>query len=149
MVSAGRFRPARNPQKRSEAVSIVKRLFGKQGSNKGFTLMELVVVLAVMVILVGILMPKLVTQKENTDRMQRKKTTEVVQKTLAQYYAYNGSFPELSGAAFVSGTLSSQALCDEFRVELRLVTDAIVPLEPGYYTYDELTGSFALIEEGT
>ena len=125
----------------------MKRFHGTLCSNKGFTLMELVVVLAVMVILLGILMPKLVTQKANTDRMQRAKTAEVVQKSIAQYYAYEGRFPDLSGSSFVSGTLNSQALCDEFRDQLRLVTNAIVPLEPNHYTYDEATGAFALVPE--
>ena len=125
----------------------MKRFRGTLSSNKGFTLMELVVVLAMMVILVSILMPKLVTQKANTDRMQRAKTAEVVQKSIAQYYAYEGRFPDLSGSSFVNGTLNSQALCDEFRDQLRLVTNAIVPLEPNHYTYDEATGSFALVPE--
>ena len=125
----------------------MKRFRGTLSSNKGFTLMELVVVLAMMVILVSILMPKLVTQKANTDRMQRAKTAEVVQKSIAQYYAYEGRFPDLSGSSFVNGTLNSQALCDEFRDQLRLVTNAIVPLEPNHYTYDEATGVFALVPE--
>ena len=125
----------------------MKRFHGTLASKKGFTLMELVVVLAMMVILVGILMPKLVTQKAHTDRMQREKTAEVVQKAIAQYYAYEGRFPDLSGTSFVSGTLNSQALCDEFRDQLRLVTNAIVPLEPNYYNYDEATGAFAPLPE--
>lgn len=116
--------------------------FGKLG----FTLMELVVVLAVMTILVGILMPKLVTQKASTDRMQRTKTAEVVQKAIAQYYAYEGRFPDLSS----DGDLMSQGVCDELYGALRLVTDAILPLEPGYYTYSEAQGSFRLIgDDGT
>ncbi len=115
--------------------------------KKGFTLMELVIVMVMMVILISILMPNLIAQKENTDRMQRAKTAEVVQKSIAQYYAYEGRFPDLSGSSFVSGTLNSQALCDEFRDQLRLVTNAIVPLEPNHYTYDEATGVFALVPE--
>ena len=85
----------------------MKRHYGKPNS-KGMTLMELVVVLAVMVILVGMLMPNLVKQKENTDRMQRQKTAEVVQKALAQYYAYEGAFPDIAGAAPFNGLLDTQ-----------------------------------------
>lgn len=124
----------------------MEQLHGNFLNKKGFTLMELVVALAVIVILVGILMPKLVTQKAYTDHMQREKTAEVVRKVVAQYYAYEGSFPDISGPVVFSGGLSTQELCDEFRDQLRLVTDAIVSLEPGYYTYDEQTGSFDLIE---
>lgn len=119
----------------------MKRHFGKPNS-KGMTLMELVVVLAVMVILIGILMPNLVKQKENTDRMQREKTAGVVQKALAQYYAYEGVFPDIAGEAPFNGLLDTQELCDELYAKLRLVTDAILPLEPGYYQYNEGSGEF-------
>ncbi|MCE5235384.1 MAG: type II secretion system protein [Clostridiaceae bacterium] len=121
----------------------MKRLRSKLG-KKGFTLMELVVVLAVMTILVGILMPNLITQKANTDRMQREKTAEVVQKALAQYYAYEGAFPKLT-QSFPTVALD-EGLCAELYTQLRLVTDAILPLEAGYYTYNEATGEFAYKE---
>lgn len=121
----------------------MKRLRGKLGTQ-GFTLMELVVVLAMMTILVAILMPNLVTQKASTDRMQRVKTAEVVQKTIAQYYAYEGGFPVLT--ANVPGVPLNEALCTELYTRLRLVTDVLLPLEAGYYTYNEATGEFACIE---
>lgn len=119
------------------------KIYGSKLGKKGFSLMELVVVLAVMVILVGILMPNLLTQKANTDRMQRAKTAEVVQKAIAQYYAYEGRFPDLAAEGFADGILN-EALCTELYRELRLVTDPLLPLEAGYYHYTESTGAFVL-----
>ena len=109
----------------------------------GFTLMELVVVMAVLVILVGILLPNLMTIKANSDRLEHENIAKVTQKALNQYYAYEGRYPDIPG--FSSGALSSQTLCDQLTGQLKLVTDATPELVPGIYTYNEATGTFSVL----
>lgn len=116
-----------------------KRISPRTG---GFTLLELVVVIAVITILVGILLPNLITIKANSDHLQNENTAKVVQKALNQYYAYEGRYPDIPG--YTAGNALDQTQCTQLVDALKLVTDANPNLAPGLYTYDTTTGAFAL-----
>lgn len=109
----------------------------------GFTLLELVVVIAVITILVGILLPNLMTIKANSDRLEHENIAKVVQKALNQYYAYEGRYPDI--VDFSSGALATQTECSELVAALKLVTDANPELDPGIYAYNETTGAFNVL----
>ena len=115
-------------------------------SIKGFTLMELVAVIAVLTILMGILMPNLITQKQQMDRFDREKTAEVATRAVAQYYAFEGAYPQIWEDADIAKVIDAD-LSEKLHTELREVTNTLLPLEPGYYMYNRLTGTIALIPD--
>lgn len=124
----------------------MKRHSSNLKSIKGFTLMELVAVIAVLTILMGILMPNLITQKQHMDRFDREKTAEVATRAAAQYYAFEGAYPQIWEDAAVEKNIDAE-LSEKLYNELREVTNTLLPLEPGYYMYNRVTGAIALIPD--
>jgi len=63
-------------------------------NKKGFTLIELVVILAIMSIVAGIAYPSLKAYKENAEKLEMEKHEEIINKAIVQYYAFTGRYPE-------------------------------------------------------
>jgi prepilin-type N-terminal cleavage/methylation domain-containing protein len=61
-------------------------------NQKGFTLIEIVVVLAIVSILTAAAYPRISGYLENNRRQYRQNQEYIVNKTLMQYYAFTGSY---------------------------------------------------------
>jgi len=85
---------------------LMKRLLKKTTApRKGFTLIEMVVVLAIIALLMLIVIPNLNTQRNNASKRQAEALTEVVQNQ-AEMYAND------TGAAITEGTEMLKTLKD-------------------------------------
>ena len=71
-----------------------KRVF-INSNNRGFTMLELVVVVAVLTILLGIALPSLAAYVRNGREHERQSHEELVEKAIRQYYAFEGHYPDL------------------------------------------------------
>lgn len=111
----------------------------------GFTLMELVIVMAVITILVGMALPSLSGYARRAEQMEREDHQELVQKALRQYYAYEGSYPNVDDLDADAGFVwLSQDQADQLRDLLTSVTTARLNTSDYTCRYDEGKGSFAL-----
>lgn len=62
-------------------------------SKKGFTLLELITVLAILYIMVLFAYPRLSGCRERAIKMEADRIQKVINKTIRQYYALKGSYP--------------------------------------------------------
>ena len=83
-------------------------------NNKGFTLIEMMIVLVIIGIMAGTAYPKQTTAYEMSKENDRAKHEYVVNKALKQYYALTGKYPN-QGHDIDDATLST--------AELLLLTD--------------------------
>ena len=117
----------------------------KKLNHDGFTFMELVVVLAIMTILMGILMPRLINYVRNGNEVQRQKQEELADKAVRQYFAYEGSYPDLADMDGSSGNVTlSAAQEQELSTLVREVTGTRLNITDYRYTYNENTGNVSL-----
>lgn len=123
----------------------MKRWAWKKKFTGGYTLMELVIVMAVITILLGIALPSLSAYSQHAKKIEMSDHLELVQKAISQYYAYEGNYPNLteldSDAGFV---WLSQTQADELRDKLMSVTSARLNTTDYDCRYDEATGNFEL-----
>lgn len=68
-------------------------------NNKGFTLMEMILVLFIIGILVAIAYPSLAQYRENAIVSEGAKLEKVINKAIIQYYALQGRYPDPLTAA--------------------------------------------------
>lgn len=61
--------------------------------HNGFTLMEMIIILAIISILFTITYPSLVSTRNDTRETERARQEYVVNKALQQYYALTGGYP--------------------------------------------------------
>lgn len=119
---------------------------GKPGgklNRSGFTLMEIVVVMAVLVILVGLTSPSLLTYAQNAKKLEMNDHQELVQKAISQYFAYEGYFPALGLDPADEDHELSAAQKQELHDDLLSVTSARLNLDYTY-TYNQSTGTCTL-----
>lgn len=111
----------------------------------GFTLIEVVVVMAVLTILVGVAVPSLSAYHRNGLETQRAGQEELVGRALRQYYAYEGEYPDLEGLSPSDGsrTLSGEQM-EQLQGLLKSVTSVNINIDDYTYTYHEGTGACAL-----
>ena len=111
----------------------------------GFTLMELVIVMAVITILVGMALPRMSGYLRQAEQMEREDHQELVQKALRQYYAYEGSYPNVDDLDADAGPVTlTQVQADQLRELLASVTTARLNTSDYTCRYDEGEGSIAL-----
>lgn len=112
----------------------------------GFTLMEVVIVMAIIVILVGIGLPSLAQYHRNAQKIELEHAQELAQKGISQYYAFEGAYPradvpdDQSDAPVTLTDAQEQTLRDQLlkRTQTRLDTAAFT------YTYTRDTGRITL-----
>lgn len=84
--------------------NVFKKLGKKQKNNKGFSLVELIVVIAIMAVLVGVLAPQLIKYVEKSREATDIQTCDNIATALKTYYA------DEEGAASVTVTLGKTEL---------------------------------------
>lgn len=116
--------------------------------NKGgFTLMELVLVLAVLAILIGLAAPSLSAYYRSGKEMERQKQEELIQKALNQYFAYEGHFPDLDpldDEPEKGDVALSDAKKEALAERLRRITAARIDSDPYDFYYDQTKGTIRL-----
>ena len=116
-------------------------------NKKGMTMLELVVVLAILTLLFGMALPNLRAYYRSGKEMERQKQEELIQKALNQYFAYEGHFPDLDplddepekGDAALSDA-KKEALAER----LRRITAARIDSDPYDFYYDQTKGTIRL-----
>lgn len=96
----------------------MKKLLQKRKNNKGFSLVELIVVVAIMAVLIGVLVPTLVRNVEKSKKQKDISTVEEVRNQLTIALA-----DEKYSA--LSGTIT----CNNGKVELNASSSADIPGE--------------------
>lgn len=123
----------------------MKRRSRKKPNTGGYTLMELVIVMAVITILVGIALPSLYAYSQHAKQIEMSDHQELVRKAISQYYAYEGHYPDVTGLDPDDGSqLLSQTQADQLRDLLRSVTTARMNTDDYSYMYNEATGNVTL-----
>jgi len=110
-------------------------------NRRGYTLIELVLVMAVITLLVGLSVPTLATYNRNSRQAQMAKHEELVDKALRQYYAYEGAFPDLTDLDPADGDSElTSAQAGELKDALQTVTTTRINITDYQITYNEQTG---------
>ena len=117
----------------------------KDLNTRGFTLMEVVVVMAILTILVGVAVPSLSAYYRHSQETERAGQEELAGKALRQYYAFEGGFPDLADLAPADGEKQlTDAQAGELQRTLRTVTSVRINIADYTYIYNEETGACRL-----
>ena len=123
----------------------MKLRFWRKQNTHGFTLIEVVVVMAILTILVGVAVPSLSGYYRHSQETERAGQEELAGKALRQYYAFEGGFPDLADLAPADGEKQlTDAQASELQRALRTVTSVRINIADYTYTYNEETGACRL-----
>ncbi len=108
-------------------------------NNKGVTMLELIIVMAIIAVLVALAMPSLAAYHRNSLQIEEDNVEALVQKAVNQYYAFEGRFPSL-GLSGNSLHPLTEAQQDDLKNELMKRTKVRLDVETFDYNYNPVTG---------
>lgn len=125
-------------------------LMKKARSEKGFTLIEVVVVVSIIGILAGIAVPRYSNYRQQAEQNADRLTAKIVQTALQLYYVEQGSYPTDAGGTLLASFSDAkatdagpQALFAEL-VNKKYLTEIPSFSESAKVTYDNTEGTFTV-----
>lgn len=103
-------------------------------NRKGFTLIELIITVAIIGILIGAAVPNIVAYRDRYRAMELQKHTEIVNKALVQYYAFTGAYPNQGRDDTIDLTAGE---LDTLKNELKYKTSVNLDTDRYIYNYDK------------
>jgi prepilin-type N-terminal cleavage/methylation domain-containing protein len=133
-----------------EETSLKRQPSLQKFKRAGYTLMELVLVLAVLTILIAIAMPRLINYYHNSKEIERQKHEMLVGKALRQYYAYEGHFPDPdpSNPPIFPARLLTNAEEEELENQLLKVASVRIDTAAYNFIYNETSGECSVEIDG-
>lgn len=105
--------------------------------KKGFTLIELVIVIAVIAIVIGAALPRLSAYKAKQNELSRDKQEYVINKAIKQYYALSGRYPDYND--YLDKSKTPPVFDDElFAEDITKKTGAVIDAEAYIITYYDM-----------
>jgi len=103
-------------------------------SKKAFTIIELVIVIGVLIILIGITVPRIKGMRDSAKIVQVKKELSTLQSAIESYYTFTGKYPSLGAYANFYNNLTGTYLST---TTPQLITSVLYdPFNAGHeYTY--------------
>ena len=118
-------------------------LMKKARSEKGFTLIEVVVVVSIIGILAGIAVPRYSNYRQQAEQNADRLTAKVVQTALQLYYVEQGSYPAESFSGAEATAEGPRALFTEL-VNKKYLTEIPSFSKSAKVTYDNTEGTFTV-----
>lgn len=116
-------------------------------SNKGFTLIELIIVLAIIAIMAATMFPSLQAYRQRGNEQEREHHEYMLNKAVKQYYALTGRYPSLASGIDYNTTEYELTTDGESKIEQELVSKTgFRPDKSKYdFVYDPDNHSFTVI----
>ncbi|MCM8900918.1 prepilin-type N-terminal cleavage/methylation domain-containing protein [Caldicoprobacter algeriensis] len=112
-------------------------------NKKGFTLIELVVVIAILGVLALLITPNVVNRIDEAEKAVDKANLEMIQKAIEMYYIEYGEYPQVDNFADLQPYLTQDSeenkyikLLDEWP-ELKSITGVTYDKKTGKLTYQD------------
>lgn len=107
--------------------------------SRGFSLVELIVIMAVLTILIGVAIPNLSAYSRSSLEIERLNQEELVNLAIRQYYVYEGHYPDPTTSDPIGDVLDYE---QKVRLQelLRSVTSVRIDIARYDFAYDKDTG---------